>query len=376
MGPTNIALVRLFRADQELRAAQARLDAALKNVRIQTKRTNDLAERLKLSQTTLRENQAKGASLDLDIKAKDEQIEKLRTQQQQTKNNREYQAFLVEINTVKEDRGKVEDEAMAVMETVEIGQAETKSLQEQHDAEKQKLEQMKAQIGDTVTKLEAEVESLRPQRDAAAAALPPGAREEFERLADHHEGEAMSALAKPDRRREEYLCTACNMELVTDVYNKLHSRDELVFCPSCRRILFIPEDLPPEAAINSRGKAAAKDAKDARAAASAAAKSEPRARGKLGELLSAAQGESVKGAMDADQSPVELEVTIAGKMAGVYKGKSAEHLERVIKFLLAEAKLEQEVSVRPRPAEAPAAPVASETGSEASAVESGAQQGQ
>ncbi len=60
----------------------------------------------------------------------------------------------------------------------------------------------------------------------------------------------MSALAKPDRRREEYACSACNMDLVTDVYNKLHTRDELVFCPSCRRMLYIPDDLPIELAVN------------------------------------------------------------------------------------------------------------------------------
>jgi DNA-directed RNA polymerase subunit RPC12/RpoP len=62
------------------------------------------------------------------------------------------------------------------------------------------------------------------------------------------------SLAKPDRRREEYLCTACNMDLVTDVYNKLHSRDDLVFCPSCRRILYIPDHLPPELAKTARPK--------------------------------------------------------------------------------------------------------------------------
>jgi predicted nucleic acid-binding Zn-ribbon protein len=344
-------------------------------VRIQERRTNELAERLKLAHSTLREQQSNAARLELEIKIRDEQIEKLRTQQQQTKNNREYQAFLIEINTVKADRGKLEDETMTVMETVEAGQAEHASLQGQHDAEKTKLEQMKELIGDTVAKLQAEVEALRPQRDAAGSGVPTGAREEFERLAEHHEGEAMSALAKPDRRREEYLCTACNMELVTDVYNKLHSRDDLVFCPSCRRILYIPEDLPPEAAINSRGKAAARDARDAKAAASA--RGEPRARGKLGELLSAAQGESVKGALDADQSPVEFEVTVAGKLAGIYKGKSAEHLERVIKYRFGEAQLDQEVTVRPRQEESSApAPTTAEPSGETSAVESGAQQGQ
>ena len=95
-----------------------------------------------------------------------------------------------------------------------------------------------------------EIESLRPERDAAAAALPAKAREAFERLGDRFEGEAMAAISKPHAKLEEYACTACNMDLVRDVYNRLHTRDELVFCPSCRRILYIPEDLTVERAVH------------------------------------------------------------------------------------------------------------------------------
>ncbi len=40
------------------------------------------------------------------------------------------------------------------------------------------------------------------------------------------------------------------MSLVVDVYNRLHLRDDITFCPSCRRILYIPEDMTPEMAIN------------------------------------------------------------------------------------------------------------------------------
>ena len=74
--------------------------------------------------------------------------------------------------------------------------------------------------------------------------------EAFDRLADRFEGEALAAIAKPDRRAEEYCCTACNLDLVRDVYNRLHTRNEIVFCPSCRRILYIPEDLTPELAVH------------------------------------------------------------------------------------------------------------------------------
>jgi predicted nucleic acid-binding Zn-ribbon protein len=252
MGPTNIALVQLYQADQALREAQGRLEAATKNVRIQERRVRDLEQKLGGQQQALKEQQTQASQLELDIKTRDQRIERLRSQQQAAKNNKEYQAFLIEINTEKVDRNKSEEQALKVMEQVERGQAEIKELGTHLEAERAKAQAMKDQMGDTVTKLQAEIDGLQPARDAAAAAVPPKALAAFERLADRFEGEAMSALAKPDRRREEYVCTACMMDLVTDVYNKLHARDELMFCPSCHRILYIPDELPPETAVNKK----------------------------------------------------------------------------------------------------------------------------
>ncbi len=254
MGPTNVALVKLFPADQQLREAQQRLDAATKNVRVQERRTIDLSARLQQATQALREQQSKSANQELDIKSRDGHIEKLRSQQQNAKNNKEYQAFLIEISTSKLDKGKAEDETMKTMELVEKSQAELKDLTTQLEAEQSKLATMQSDITAKVAELQAEIESLKPAREEAARAVPQKALDAFKRLADHHEGEALSAISKPDRRREEYACTACMMDLVTDVYNKLHTRDELVFCPSCRRILYIPDDLPPELAIKARPK--------------------------------------------------------------------------------------------------------------------------
>ncbi|MGA2439340.1 MAG: C4-type zinc ribbon domain-containing protein [Tepidisphaeraceae bacterium] len=250
MGPINIALVKLFQADEKLRQAQGRLDSVSKNVRIQERRVADLSERLRLGQATLKEQQSQSAQLDLDLKTRETKIERLRAQQQNSKNNREYQAFLVEINTEKVDKGKSEEELLKIMASVEKLQTEVKELAVSVDAETSKLKAMRAEIGERVKELQAEIDSLRPAREAAAAGVTPQARQAFERLAERFEGEAMSALTKPDRRREEYACTACNMDLVTDVYNRLHSRDELVFCPSCHRILYIPDDLPVETAVH------------------------------------------------------------------------------------------------------------------------------
>jgi predicted nucleic acid-binding Zn-ribbon protein len=364
MGPTNVSLVKLFRADQALRDAQERLDAATKNVRVQERRVNDLAEKLKLSQAKHKELQAKAGNLDLDLRSRDAHIEKLRTQQQTAHNNKEYQTFLIEINTMKVEKAKVEEQAMAMMEQVEAAGKESAEFATSIETERAKLVQLKAQIGDDIIKLQAEIESLKGPKEAIAATLPPKARTAFDRLADHHDGEALSALLKPDRRREEYVCSVCMMDLVTDVYNKLHTRDDMVFCPSCRRILYIPDELPPEMAVNKK-KVTTSSLANAGASAGETErpKEAPRARGRLGEILAAAQGESVKNAVDADQKPVEFHVTVDGRVVGDYKGKNAENLERVIRFRLDEAGLKHEVHVNPVQQQEPpaAAPVAEAT---------------
>src|SRR6185436_10769403 len=131
MGPTNVALVKLFQADQKLREAQGRLDATTKNVRIQDRRVRDLNERITASQADLTKKLAHAGTLDLDLKTRNAHIEKLRTQQQQAKNNKEYQAFLIEINTGKVDRNKVEEEAIKVLAEVEKLQGELKEMHAQ-----------------------------------------------------------------------------------------------------------------------------------------------------------------------------------------------------------------------------------------------------
>src|SRR5918992_3856320 len=166
MGPTNVALLKLHEADKQLRDAQARLDAAARNVRIQERRVADLSEKLKVAQTSLRAQQARAGHLDLDLRSRDAHIEKLRTQQQTARNNKEYQAFLVEINTGKVDRGKVEEEAVKVMEAVEKAKAEATALAAHVESERAKLATMREQISETLAALQREVDALPPAREA------------------------------------------------------------------------------------------------------------------------------------------------------------------------------------------------------------------
>jgi predicted nucleic acid-binding Zn-ribbon protein len=205
MGPTNVALVAYYKADQELRAAQARLDAAAKDVRVQERRVKRLIEKQRLAQSKLRETQSKAGQLELDLKSRDAHIEKLRTQQQNAKNNKEYQTFLVEINTQKVDRNKVEDETMKLLEQVERSNKELqRCTQLSSKASARKLAALKEQIGGKLAVLPAgDRRDQAQRRGPPAPRCPAKAREVFDRMAERFDGEAMSAIAKPDRRREE-----------------------------------------------------------------------------------------------------------------------------------------------------------------------------
>lgn len=257
MGPTNIALVKLFQADKALRDAQEKLDSASRSVRVQQRKINDLNERLTLAQSQLKEQQGRAMELEGDVRARDEKIERLRKQQQESQNLKEYQAFLTEINTEKIDKNKAEEEALKLMEAVEKLQTQIQEYKAQLEGEQARLDELNQQLSGRLGELQAEVDALKPLREEAAAASGK-ARMLFERLSERYAGEAMAPIQKPNPRREEYVCSFCNMSLVTDIYNRLHSRDDVVQCPNCNRMLYIPDDLPPELALNTRPKKEAK----------------------------------------------------------------------------------------------------------------------
>ena len=199
----------------------------------------------------------------------------------------------------------------------------------------------------------------------------------------------MAGIDRPDRRKEEYLCTACNMDLVRDIYNKLKNRNEVVFCPNCQRILFIPEHFTAEHAIGGPSRSAAPKKKPTVVKAKGAAKKkaavapatdaagaavqsaadeadrdvvviEQRASGELGKALAKAGAEHLgSSAIAADFNPVECEVYVDGELVGIYKGIDVGNLERSIKYYLGEFKLPHKtLEVKPVPQEQPEAPAA------------------
>jgi uncharacterized protein len=350
MGPSNVALLKLYRADQALREAGAKLNSVTRDVRAQEARNTQLKAKLDAAVARHKDLQAKSANNELELKVRGEHIDKLRDRQTSASNNKEYQALLVEINTAKVDRAKLEESAIKVMEQLEAAGNEAKTLSATFETEEAKLAEMRAKVGDKAAAAQAEVDRMTPDREAAAREVKPEVLAHFDKLAERFDGEAMAAIERPNPREEEYLCTGCNMSLVADVYNKLKTRDEPLACPTCRRYLFIPDSMSNAEATAKktvgRSAKATKEKTDRKVTKlDTPVMTVPQ--NKWHTLVTAAQGESVEGARDADHKPVDCKVEINGEEVGTYRGKTAEHLERVIRFRMEEAKMNADVKVTP-----------------------------
>jgi predicted nucleic acid-binding Zn-ribbon protein len=143
-------------------------------------------------------------------------------------------AFQHQIKTLKREISSSEEEGLRLVEEVETLEASAKALaQETADAQKVFTEfsaNVDREMGEARKKLD-ELERLRAERKRAD--IPDEALALYTRILGSREGVATAEL---DGR----ICQACYMEIPVNLVVRVQRGSELVQCPSCDRILFLP----------------------------------------------------------------------------------------------------------------------------------------
>ncbi len=236
-------LRELFLLDQQVRGLRSRLDSALRRLELQkTKLAQFSRQRDELHQQHM-VVRAKAMTLELQTKEADDRVAKLREQMNNVKTNKEYSALLVEVNTLKADKSKVEDQALGELAKADeldknIKDVDAKIVDQQkivQGAEKE-VEECRNEVG---TRLD----TLTAERDTALNELPLEAKQQFQKSAQLHDGDGMAAVIEESRRHKEYTCGGCYIGLPVERVNTLMVSDQIVVCPSCGRILYIEAEL-------------------------------------------------------------------------------------------------------------------------------------
>ena len=98
---------------------------------------------------------------------------------------------------------------------------------------------MRKEAESLATKYESEIEQIRAEWDKQAKEIPPQPLEIFKRVAETYDGEALAIVAQVSDRTEAYNCGGCFMNVTTEAVNLLMTRDDIIRCPNCTRILVL-----------------------------------------------------------------------------------------------------------------------------------------
>ena len=230
----------------ELKLAAIRIDRESK-VRLLDacrKRLRLLDDRMAAHEKNLLEKQIELDSLSLDASAREESIASHRVALTKAKTNREYAAILTAMNTEKADNMKLENDVLQRIEDVQ-------NLKDEKVALAAEREKLLADVDRAEKGLAAFDEERREQRTALEAKrdehsqhVEPVAMASFLRVALKNEGEAMATVTRVHAKREDYVCGGCNMKISLEVVSALLSRDEIQFCDTCGRILYLEGQAP------------------------------------------------------------------------------------------------------------------------------------
>lgn len=241
MGPVLNGLIKLQSVENRLRAVKSKLARCRRTVIFQENQLRSLQNGLEAKKEEIKMTRVQVDRFELDLKHRDETISRLRAALNMAKTNKEYSAILTELNTTKANNSKIESQALDLMKNIEADQAASTEIQEQIDEHKTKLDQLRKGTEVKAVEYEAEIAEIQVEWNAAAKEVPAETLRIFNRVAETYDGEALAAAGKQNEKVEVFSCGGCFMGIPAEVINRLMTRDEIIRCSNCTRILILKE---------------------------------------------------------------------------------------------------------------------------------------
>ncbi|MBN2456684.1 MAG: hypothetical protein JXB29_09155 [Sedimentisphaerales bacterium] len=243
MGPLLKGLVELQKVENELRAARAKLVSCRRNVLFKENQLKALKNTYQAKKEEIQLTRLQSDRLELELKTRDETISKLRASLNAARTNKEYSAVLTQLNTTKADNSKVETQILELLKGIEDDEAESKMIQGQINQKEQLLIRIREQAEVNAGKCEVDIEQIRFRWEKIAQKIQPEPLAIFKRVADTYDGEAIAMVVKNPGRTESYTCGGCFMGIPTETVNLLLTKDDIIRCPNCTRILVFDEQI-------------------------------------------------------------------------------------------------------------------------------------
>lgn len=237
------SLLRLFRVDQQLNGLQGRLTSAEKFLGEQSKQIQTLEQRRESLHTQIKQLQATAGDHEGESKRLDARMTSLREQMNSAKTNKEYKAFLTEVNTLKVDKDAHDEKALGLMTQIDGLKKQLEELDSQRDERAKVKDVANTERDKRADEIKDRVAELKAERTKLAGEVPAEALRLYTQLVKQYGEDAMSHVEEQDRKSHDFNCGRCMMAVPVETVSSLIRGGTLTRCVSCGVILYIEQDL-------------------------------------------------------------------------------------------------------------------------------------
>ena len=172
--------------------------------------------------------------LELDAGTRRESVNRLKTQQYETRKNDEFRAMGNEIERYEKEIQQIEDQELELMDQAEKIKGELAAEDKKATGARESIARQMADLDEKGKALDAQLKQLSAERTELAGKVEEDLLSRFERLFASKGDAAVVAL-------EHEVCTGCHMKVTTQTAHRVRNGKEIVSCEQCGRILYAAE---------------------------------------------------------------------------------------------------------------------------------------
>ncbi|MEY2495636.1 MAG: uncharacterized protein QOJ45_2128 [Verrucomicrobiota bacterium] len=172
--------------------------------------------------------------LELDAGTRQESINRLKTQQYETRKNEEFRAMGNEIERYEKEIRQIEDQELELMDQADKAKVEVAAAEKNAAGGRESIARQMADLEQKFGTLEGRLNELNAERAELSGKIEEDLLSRFERLFTSKGDAAVVSL-------EHEVCTGCHMKVTTQTAHRVKNGKEIVSCEQCGRILYAAE---------------------------------------------------------------------------------------------------------------------------------------
>lgn len=227
-----VSLVNLQQIEIETSSVKTKIRNVDQRLEKLDDRLRDFKQVIEKQEFVINELNQKYRDYETDVRMNLDAIKKSEAKLSSVKTNKEYQAFLKEIDDIKEKNSKLEDDMIDFLDRIEEAENTLNAKKTEYSELQTRLNNEKETIQKETEEGKRQLEDLDEQFKTVAAGIDAAL------LATYNKVKALQNNAIGIVAVTDAVCQGCNMNIPPQMYNELQRADSLKKCPICDRIIY------------------------------------------------------------------------------------------------------------------------------------------